>query len=204
MSGAVIALALLPALTSAGDSYDCRVQPQFSGQGSIGKSVRAAIGQSKERLTIALYGFDNFDLVAELLDLAKRKVSVRVKIDSARSSGKKIVKVIDQLRAGGVEVQTVAPGGRNHNKFAASPHRFVQLDAQSGIQLGKSADPGLSRVGQSVRARMGKNPLIGSLEVIGVLDKPGIKTHQPLIVPDRNALVVAVVALGILRPEGDR
>lgn len=118
MSGAVIALALLPALPSAGDSYDCRVQPQFSGQGSIGKSVRAAIGQSKERLTIALYGFDNFDLVAELLDLAKRKVSVRVKIDSARSSGKKIVKVIDQLRAGGVQVQTVAPDGRNHNKFA--------------------------------------------------------------------------------------
>ena len=118
IGGVAIVITLLPAITSAADTFDCRVRAQFPSQGSIGKSVRAAIDQSKERLMIALYGFDNFDLVAELLDLAKRKVTIRVKIDSARSAGKKIVKVIDQLRAGGVEVQTVAPGGRNHNKFA--------------------------------------------------------------------------------------
>lgn len=113
-----IAAMLLPAITFAADTFDCRVRPQFSSQGSIGKSVREAIAQSKERLTIALYGFDNFDLVTDLLNLAKHKVAVRVKIDSARSSGKKIVKMIDQLRAGGVQVQTVAADGRNHNKFA--------------------------------------------------------------------------------------
>jgi phosphatidylserine/phosphatidylglycerophosphate/cardiolipin synthase-like enzyme len=118
IGGVAIMLTLLPAITSAADTFDCRVRSQFSSQGSIGKSVRDAIDRSKERLTIALYGFDNFDLGTELLDLAKRKVAVRLKIDSARSAGKKTAKLIAQLRAGGVEVQTVAPDGRNHNKFA--------------------------------------------------------------------------------------
>jgi len=109
---------LLPATVSAADSYDCRVRAQFSGQGSIAENVREAIGQTKTRLIVALYGFDNLQLAAELIELAKRKVAVAVKIDSTRGASKKIGKIIEQLKTGGVHVQTVAPDGRNHNKFA--------------------------------------------------------------------------------------
>lgn len=73
---------------------------------------------TEERLTVALYGFDNPELGDELLKLVKKKVTVRVKVDTARSASKKINALISRLKAGGVEVQTVAPGGRNHNKFA--------------------------------------------------------------------------------------
>jgi len=45
-------------------------------------------------------------------------VAVRLKIDKNRSASKKIVALIDRLKAEGGEVQTVAPDGRNHNKFA--------------------------------------------------------------------------------------
>ncbi len=97
---------------------DCRVAAKFSSQGSVGKAVTVAIRDTKERLTLALYGFDNSELGDELLKLVKKKVAVRVKVDSARSAGKKIVALLDKLKAGGVDVQTVAPNGRNHNKFA--------------------------------------------------------------------------------------
>ena len=100
------------------DSIDCRVNSRFSSQGSVGKTVTEAIRGAKERLTLALYGFDNMDLGDELLELVKKKVVVRVKIDTARSAGKKIVALLDKLKAGGVEIQSVAPNGRNHNKFA--------------------------------------------------------------------------------------
>jgi phosphatidylserine/phosphatidylglycerophosphate/cardiolipin synthase-like enzyme len=109
---------LWPRLSTSAESVDCRVASKFSSQGSVGKTVTEAIRDTKERLTLALYGFDNSDLGDELLSLVKKKVAVRVKVDSARSASKKIVALIDKLKAGGVEVQTVAPNGRNHNKFA--------------------------------------------------------------------------------------
>ena len=95
------------------------------------------------------------ELGDELIQLVKKKVVVRFKVDTARSKNKKIVALIDQLKAGGVEVQTVAPNGRNHNKFAdyrrqARAHWLVQLDSEVGRQLGEFADPGLSRARQSL------------------------------------------------------
>jgi len=105
-----------PALAAA--SKDCQVDARFSSQGSVGKAVTEAIRETKERLTIALYGFDNTQLGDELLKLAKKNVTVRLKVDTARSASKKIVALIEQLKAGGVQVQSVAPNGRNHNKFA--------------------------------------------------------------------------------------
>jgi phosphatidylserine/phosphatidylglycerophosphate/cardiolipin synthase-like enzyme len=108
---------VLPAIVAA-DSAACRVTPHFSSQGSVGKALTEAIRGTKERLTVALYGFDNTDLGDELLELVKKKVTVRLKIDKSRSARKKLVALIDRLKAGGVDVQTVAPNGRNHNKFA--------------------------------------------------------------------------------------
>jgi phosphatidylserine/phosphatidylglycerophosphate/cardiolipin synthase-like enzyme len=102
----------------SGDSFECRTRAQFSSQGSVGKAVIEAIRGTEERLTIALYGFDNAELGDELLKLVKKNVTVRLKIDTARSASKRIVNLIEQLKVGGVQVQTVAPNGRNHNKFA--------------------------------------------------------------------------------------
>ena len=113
-----LALLALPALAVAADNVDCRVTSRFSSQGSVGKFVIDALRSAKERLTIALYGFDNMELGDELIQLAKKGVVVKLKVDTARSKNKKIVALIDRLKAGGVEVQTVAPNGRNHNKFA--------------------------------------------------------------------------------------
>jgi phosphatidylserine/phosphatidylglycerophosphate/cardiolipin synthase-like enzyme len=108
----------LPTASRAAESYDCRVQPQFASQGSIGAKVLQAIGQTHERLTIALYGFNNSDLANELLKLVKKHVTVRLKVDSQHSASQKIRKLLDDRKAGGVQVQRVAPDGRNHNKFA--------------------------------------------------------------------------------------
>ncbi len=121
----VISLLLWPRLGLAAESVDCRVAAKFSSQGSVGKAVTAAIRETKERLMLALYGFDNIELGDELLNLVKKKVAVRVKVDTARSAGKKIVALIDKLKAGGVEIQMVAPNGRNHNKFAIIDGRRV-------------------------------------------------------------------------------
>ena len=114
----VIYILLQVGLAHAVDGFECRVTSRFSSQGSVGKAVTEAIRGAEERLTIALYGFDNTDLGEELLKLVNKKVKVRLKVDTARSASKKIVALVDKLKAGGVEVQTVAPNGRNHNKFA--------------------------------------------------------------------------------------
>jgi len=113
-----LTLFALPALGAAADNIDCRVTSRFSSQGSVGKALKEAIRGTKERLTVALYGFDNTDLGDELLELVKKKVTVRLKIDKSRSARKKLAALIDQLKAGGVDIETVAPNGRNHNKFA--------------------------------------------------------------------------------------
>ena len=113
-----VVLLLAPSPMLSATAAPCRVSAHFSSEGSIAKVVSEAIRQTKERLTIALYGFDSPALGDELLRLAKRNVTVRLKVDAARSSGKKIVPLLERLKAGGVQVQTVAPNGRNHNKFA--------------------------------------------------------------------------------------
>ncbi len=122
---ALIVLGLLPTLTIAAEPYDCRVQSQFSSQGSVGTKVLEAVSQTKERLTLALYGFNNTQLANELVKLAKNHVTVRLKVDANRSASKKITKFMEDLKAGGVQVQTVAPDGRNHNKFAVIDRKRV-------------------------------------------------------------------------------
>jgi phosphatidylserine/phosphatidylglycerophosphate/cardiolipin synthase-like enzyme len=100
------------------NAMECQVDAKFSSEGSVGRTVTEAIQQTKSRLTLALYGFDNSDLAYELITLAKKNITVRLKVDANRSSGKKITSLIERLRAGGVQVNTVTPYGRNHNKFA--------------------------------------------------------------------------------------
>jgi phosphatidylserine/phosphatidylglycerophosphate/cardiolipin synthase-like enzyme len=102
----------------AAESVVCRVDSRFSSQGGMGKAVIETIRESKQRITLALYGFNNADLGAELLKLSKNNVTVRLKIDAAKGTSKKVAGLIEKLRAGGVQVETVAPYGRNHNKFA--------------------------------------------------------------------------------------
>ena len=103
---------------NAADGFDCRVNPKFSSRDSLAQAVSESLRQAKQRVTLALYGFNNNDLAEELVKLAKKGVVVRVKIDTAKGAEKKTGALIGRLKSGGVEVQTVAPGGRNHNKFA--------------------------------------------------------------------------------------
>jgi phosphatidylserine/phosphatidylglycerophosphate/cardiolipin synthase-like enzyme len=101
----------------ASEPFTCRVEPRFSSDGSIGQAVIEAIRQTKGRLLLALYGFDNAALADELVGLAKKKAEVRLKVDAGRSAGSKVSRILERLKAGGVQVQTVASDGRNHNKF---------------------------------------------------------------------------------------
>jgi len=103
---------------NAADGFDCRVNPKFSSRDSLAQAVSESLRQAKQRVTLALYGFNNNDLAEELVKLAKKGVVVRVKIDTAKGAEKKTGALIGRLKSGGVEVQSVAPGGRNHNKFA--------------------------------------------------------------------------------------
>lgn len=103
---------------NAADGFDCRVSPKFSSRDSLAQAVSESLRQAKQQVTLALYGFNNNDLAEELVKLAKKGVVVRVKIDTAKGAEKKTGALIGRLKSGGVEVQTVAPGGRNHNKFA--------------------------------------------------------------------------------------
>lgn len=99
-------------------AVECHVTARFSSEGSIGGTVAQAIRETKSRLTLAIYGFDNAELAEELIKLAKKNLSVRVKIDANRSASKKINVLVERMRAAGVQIQTVAADGRNHNKFA--------------------------------------------------------------------------------------
>jgi len=103
---------------NAADSFDCRVSPKFSSRDNLGHAVGESLRQAKQQVTVALYGFNNSDLAEELVKVAKKGVIVRVKIDSAKGAEKKTGVLISRLKSGGVSVKTVAPDGRNHNKFA--------------------------------------------------------------------------------------
>ena len=102
----------------AADAFECRVTPKFSSGDSIGQAVSESLRRANRQVTLALFGFNNNDLAAELIKLAQKGVVVRLKIDETKGSGRKTSALIGRLKSGGVEVQTVAPSGRNHNKFA--------------------------------------------------------------------------------------
>ena len=104
--------------SDAADGFDCRVSPKFSSRDSLAQAISEALRDSKQQVFLALYGFNNKDLAEELIKLASKGVIVRVKIDATKGAEKKIGALIGRLKLGGVAVQTVAPGGRNHNKFA--------------------------------------------------------------------------------------
>ena len=102
----------------AGEGADCRVTANFPGARSIGAALTQALRQARQRVTLALYGFNNAQLADELAKLAREGVVVRLKVDGGKSTEKKTAGVVDFLKAAGVQIQTVAPDGRNHNKFA--------------------------------------------------------------------------------------
>ena len=114
----ILLVLLSSRLSGANDAIECRVQPKFSSRDNIAQSVIDAVRQTRNQITLALYGFNNPELADELAKLAKKNVSVRLKIDTAKSTEKKTHHLIDTLKAAGVHIETVAPDGRNHNKFA--------------------------------------------------------------------------------------
>jgi len=118
-------LLLVPALSHADPGVPCQVTASFSGEGSIGATLTQALRQTKERITLALYGFNNVQLANELAKLAKNGVIVRLKVDTAKSLEKKTGGVVEFLKSAGVQVQSVAPDGRNHNKFAVIDRKRV-------------------------------------------------------------------------------
>ena len=100
------------------DGFGCRVSPKFSSGDGLAQTVTESLRQAKQRVTLALYGFNNAELADELVKLAKKGIAIKVKVDAAKGAEKKTVRIIDTLKGAGVQVQTVAPDGRNHNKFA--------------------------------------------------------------------------------------
>jgi mitochondrial cardiolipin hydrolase len=118
IAGALMILFMFGHLAKAADSFDCQINPKFSSGESLAKAVTDSLTQAKQRVLLALYGFNNQNLAEELMKVAKRGVTVRLKIDTAKGAEKKTDALIARLKSAGVEVQTVAPGGRNHNKFA--------------------------------------------------------------------------------------
>ena len=123
---ALLMVSLLYAATvQAADGFDCRVNAKFSSRDGLAQAVSDSLRQTKQKVILALYGFNNNDLADELIKLAKKGVVVRVKIDTAKGAEKKAGALIGRLKSSGVEVQTVAPGGRNHNKFAVIDGNLV-------------------------------------------------------------------------------
>ena len=113
----VLALLIWGGVVMAADTFDCRVSPKFSSRESLAKAVTNSLGQAKKRVTLALYGFNNNELAEELVQLAKKGIAVRLKIDTAKGAEKKTGAIIGRLKEAGGQIQTVAPDGRNHNKF---------------------------------------------------------------------------------------
>lgn len=104
--------------TWSDESINCGVRAIFPGQMSIAEAVSHEIRTTKSKLLLSLYDFNNPALADELMKLAKRGVKVVIKIDTAKSTGKKESRLIKGLKTAGVNVQAVATDGRNHNKFA--------------------------------------------------------------------------------------
>jgi len=106
------------ASSSSGRDLTCKTRPSFSSDGSLGEIVLRELRQSRSTVRLALYGFNNTTIAEELIRLAGRGISVRVKIDAEKSAEKRERQIIEMLRPAGIEVRAVAPDGRNHNKFA--------------------------------------------------------------------------------------
>ena len=115
------------AATSVGadEAMSCKVTAKFSSQDNMAAAVLDALRAADKRITVALYGFNNKEFADELAKLARKGIAVRVKIDTAKSSEKKTGQLIQTLRGAGAHVQTAAPGGRNHNKFAVIDGKTV-------------------------------------------------------------------------------
>src|SRR2546423_15114641 len=94
------------------NAMECQVDAKFSSEGSVGRTVTEAIQQTKSRLTLALYGFDNSDLAYHLIKLAKKNITLRLKADAHRSPGKKTISLTDRRLAGGCQVNTSPPSAR--------------------------------------------------------------------------------------------
>jgi phosphatidylserine/phosphatidylglycerophosphate/cardiolipin synthase-like enzyme len=116
----LLALVLVsaPPSAAANEAVDCRVRTRFTGQGGLGEFVKQALRQTQSQVLLALYGFNNSELAEELSKLAGKGVSVGLKVDANKGARTKTSRMLDSLRAAGVRVETVAPEGRNHNKFA--------------------------------------------------------------------------------------
>ena len=102
----------------ADELINCQVKAFFPGGTKIGEALSKELNQAKKVVLIALYGFNNSVLAQDLTKLAQRGVKIRIKIDTVKGAEKKESKLIATLKAAGISVQTVAAGGRNHNKFA--------------------------------------------------------------------------------------
>ena len=108
----------IAAAAIAAEDIPCKVAPSFSSAGSIGDAVAREIRATEKKILLALFGFNNPRLAEDLVQLAKRGVAVRVKIDATKGGQKKETNVVEMLKSAGAEVKGVAPQGRNHNKFA--------------------------------------------------------------------------------------
>jgi len=130
---------LFPAAAGASEqAINCRVIPEFSSRDNIAQAVLQAIRSTEKRITLALYGFNNRQFADELVKLARRDAAVQLKVDSAKSSEKKTGQLIQMLQSAGVRVQTVAPDGRNHNKFAVIDGSRVLTGSYNWTQKAES------------------------------------------------------------------
>ena len=116
----LLVISLCPTILWAGESsplIDCKVKARLTSQGSIGETILEELRQTKTKLSMAIYGFNNLELAEELVNLAKRGISVRIKMDDQKTMKMKHRRVIQSLRARGVPVQIVGRESKNHNKF---------------------------------------------------------------------------------------
>lgn len=109
----------------ANEPVGCQVRAKFSSEGSLSDAVTAEIQRAKSKVLLALYGFNNPLLAESLIGVAKRGVAVKIKIDAAKGEERRESRIIQQLRAAGVQVRSVAADGRNHNKFAVIDQKKV-------------------------------------------------------------------------------
>ena len=113
-------ISLCPTFLWAGESstpIDCKVKAKFTSQGSIGETILEELHQTRTKLSMAIFGFNNLVLAEELVTLAKRGISVRIKMDYQKTMKKKHRRVVQSLRARGIPVQIVGRESKNHNKF---------------------------------------------------------------------------------------
>lgn len=100
------------------ETVDCKVRAKFSSEGSIAEVIVQEIRKARSTLFLALYGFNNEALADLLVEQAALGVTVRLKIDAEKSIRERQHRMIESLKAAGIQVQVVAPEERNHNKFA--------------------------------------------------------------------------------------